>query len=81
MITLKSYVSYNNEITTKFSISFFFTIFNEKVTGRRQFSLNEQILHKHIKKRENTDSYSDFRLCTDFYTDLWVYGLIRIFNI
>ncbi len=39
----------NNEMTTKFSISFFFTIFNEKVTGRRQFSLNKQILHKHVK--------------------------------
>ncbi len=74
---------------TKFSISFFFTIFNEKVTGRWQFSLNEQILHKHEKKRENTDFYMDFRCtdfymdfrwCTDFYMDLWVYGLIQIFN-
>ncbi len=63
------YLSYNNEITTKFSISFFFTIFNEKVTGRRLFSLNEQTLHKHIKKRGNKDFYRDFRRCTDFYTD------------
>ncbi len=39
-----------------------------------QFSSNEQILHKHVKQRENMDFY------TDFYTDLWVYGFIRIFN-
>ncbi len=40
---------------------FFFTVFNEKITGMRQFSSNEQILHKHVKNEENTDFYTDFR--------------------
>ncbi len=59
------------------SISFFFTVFNEKITGRRQFSSNEQILHKHIKTGkiwifiqtcEHTDLYG-FLIFekTDFY--------------
>ncbi len=38
-----------------FSISFFFTVFNEKITGRQQFSSNEQILQKRVKHWENTD--------------------------
>ncbi len=63
-----------------FSISFFFTFFNEKITRRQQFSSNEQILHKHVKYWENMDFYTDFSWYTDFYTDLWVYGFIRIFN-
>ncbi len=46
---------------------------SEKVTGRRQFNLNEQILHKHVKKREN----KDFRWCTDFCTDLWVFNFSK----
>ncbi len=44
-----------------FSIAFFFTVFNEKITGRLQFSSNEQILHKHVKHREHTDFYTHFR--------------------
>ncbi len=82
MINLKSWrhVNYNNEMTTKFSISFFFTVFNENITRMWQFISNEQILHKHVKNEENTDFYTDFRWCTDFYMDLWVYGFIRIFN-
>ncbi len=46
-----------NAIGIKFSMSIFFVVFNEKITGRRQFRSNEQILLEHVKTR-------------DFYTDL-----------
>ncbi len=44
-----------------FSISFSFTVFDEKIPGRQQFSSNKQILHKHVKHWESTDFYTDFR--------------------
>ncbi len=64
-----------------FSISFYFTVFNEKITGRQQFSSNEQILHKHVTHQENTD----FRWYTDLYgflifekTDFYHYHLATL---
>ncbi len=54
-----------------FLISFFFTVFNEKITGRRQFNSNDQILRKHVKNWENMDFYMGFMIG-------FLYGLVGI---